>query len=84
MAALYNVRHKAKQVYEPGIRDFYKMFFLCEHVDEESPKPGSEIIEAAFSARDGLPPLSRGLVIEKDIEAAFVSHESPERTVIVD
>ena len=84
MAALYNVRHKAKQVYEPGIRDFYKMFFLCRRVGAEPPKPGSEIVDAAFFARDRLPELSRGRVIERDIEAAFVFLENPERTVAVD
>ena len=84
MAALYNVRHKAKQVYEPGIRDFYKMFFLCRRVDVEPPKPGSEITDAAFFARDCLPHLSKGRVIERDIEAAFVFREDPERTVAVD
>src|SRR5215831_3124063 len=81
---LYSVRHKAKQVYEPDIRDFYKMFFLCRRADKVPPKPGAEIIEATFFARNGLPQLSRGRVIEEDIEAAFVFSENPERTVIVD
>src|SRR5215475_6213825 len=57
VAALYSVRHKAKQVYEPDIRDFYKMFFLCLRVDAERPKPGSEILDAAFFARNSLPQL---------------------------
>jgi ADP-ribose pyrophosphatase YjhB (NUDIX family) len=84
VTGLYSVRHKAKQPYEPDIRDFYKMFFLCRRVDAEPPKPGSETMDAAFFARDSLPELSRGRVIEQDIEAAFVFHESPERTVLVD
>src|SRR5260370_19411750 len=84
VTGLYSVRHKAKQVYEPDIRDFYKMFFLCRRVDAEPPKPGSEIIDAAFFARDGLPQLSKGRVIERDIEAAFVFHENPERTAAGD
>jgi hypothetical protein len=57
VTALYSVRHKAKQVYEPDIRDFYKMFFLCRRVNTEPPNPGTEIIEAAFFARNGLPRL---------------------------
>jgi ADP-ribose pyrophosphatase YjhB (NUDIX family) len=84
VTGLYSVRHKAKQDYEPDIRDFYKMFFLCRHVDAEPPKPGSEIIDATFFARDGLPKLSKGRVIERDIKAAFVFHESPERPAVVD
>jgi ADP-ribose pyrophosphatase YjhB (NUDIX family) len=84
VGGLYSVRHKAKQVYEPDIRDFYKMFFLCRRVDTEPPTPGTEIIEAAFFARNALPQLSRGRVIEGDIEAAFVFSETPGRTVIAD
>jgi ADP-ribose pyrophosphatase YjhB (NUDIX family) len=81
---LYSVRHKAKQNYDPDIRDFYKMFFLCRRVDEERPRPGLEVLDAAFFPRDSLPQLSRGRVIEGDIEAAFAFHESPDRTVILD
>jgi hypothetical protein len=60
------------------------MFFLCQRIDAEPPKPGSEIVDAAFFARDGLPQLSKGRVIETDIEAAFVFRENPERTAVVD
>jgi ADP-ribose pyrophosphatase YjhB (NUDIX family) len=84
VTGLYSVRHKAKQAYEPDIRDFYKMFFLCRHIDAGPPKPGTEIVDAAFFARDGLPQLSKGRVIESDIEAAFAFHESPARIAIVD
>jgi hypothetical protein len=41
------------------------------------PRPGSEIVGAAFFARDGLPELSKGRVIERGIEAAFVFLEKP-------
>jgi ADP-ribose pyrophosphatase YjhB (NUDIX family) len=84
VTGLYSVRHKAKHVYEPDVRDFYKMFFLCQRVDVEPLSPGSEAVGAAFFARSDLPQLSKGRVIERDIEAAFVFHESAERTVIVD
>jgi len=84
VTALYSVRHKAKQIYEPDIRDFYKMFFLCRRVDAVPPKPGCEILDAAFFARNSLPQLSKGRVIEGDIEAAFAFHENPEQTVVVD
>ena len=84
VTGLYSVRHKAKRVYAPDIRDFYKMFFLCQRIDVEPLKPVSEVIDAAFFARDSLPHLSKGRVIEGDIESAFVFHENPERTVVVD
>jgi hypothetical protein len=41
-------------------------------------------MDAAFFARDGLPQLSKGRVIERDIEAAFEFCENPGRTVVVD
>jgi ADP-ribose pyrophosphatase YjhB (NUDIX family) len=84
VTSLYSVRHKAKQGYEPDIRDFYKLFFLCRRVGAEPLNPGHDIMDAAFFARDGLPQLSRGRVIEKDIEAAFEFDESPGRAVLVD
>lgn len=68
---LYGVRHKAKRPYEPDTRDFYKMFFLCEPADAREPSAGGETTEARFFARDDLPALSRGRVIEEDILAAF-------------
>src|SRR5215471_518971 len=71
VTGLYAVRHKAKQVYEPDIRDFYKMFFLCRRIGAGPLKPGSGIIDAAFFTRDRLPELSKGRVIEGDIQAAF-------------
>jgi ADP-ribose pyrophosphatase YjhB (NUDIX family) len=84
VTGLYSVRHKAKQAYEPDIRDFYKLFFLCQRVDAAPLNPGHDIMDAAFFARDGLPQLSRGRVIENDIEGAFVFRDNPERTVLVD
>lgn len=68
---LYGVRHKASSGYSPDVRDFYKLFFLCDRTGREIASPGSEIVEARFFARDALPPLSRGRTIESDIDAAF-------------
>ena len=68
---LYGVRHKAKRPYEPDARDFYKMFFLCERADDSGPVAGAETSDARFFPRERLPQLSRGRVIEQDIEAAF-------------
>jgi ADP-ribose pyrophosphatase YjhB (NUDIX family) len=69
--ALYGVRHKAKQPYEPDARDFYKMFFLCGREGRGAPRPGPETLDAAFFAPGALPELSRARVTESDIGAAF-------------
>ena len=68
---LYGIRHKAKRPYDPDARDFYKLFFLCTREGEGVPAAGSETSEARFFGRGDLPELSRGRVIEDDIEAAF-------------
>jgi ADP-ribose pyrophosphatase YjhB (NUDIX family) len=68
---LYGVRHKAASGYSPDVRDFYKMFFLCDRMGREMARPGSETADARFFARDALPSLSRGRTIETDIDAAF-------------
>ena len=79
LSATENVIKEMRE--EAGIRVSVTGLYGVRHKAKE---PGSEIIDAAFFTRDGLPPLSKGRVIERDIEAAFVFHESPERTVIVD
>lgn len=71
VSRLYGVRHKAKRPYDPDARDFYKMFFLCDRIDHASPKSGFETSEVGFFPLCSLPPLSRGRIIEHDIEAAF-------------
>ena len=81
---LYSVRHKARQAYEPDARDFYKLFFLCERIEAGDPVAGSETSEARFFALDELPPLSRGRVIETDIEAAFRFHRGEARVTAFD
>jgi len=58
--ALYSVTHKAKGLYRPDVRDFYKLYFLCERVDQLAPTAGFETTEVGFFALDDLPPLSRG------------------------
>lgn len=68
---LYGVRHKAKRPYDPDARDFYKLFFLCDRADRAEPVAGLETSDAAFFPRDALPALSRGRVIQHDIESAF-------------
>lgn len=81
---LYGVRHKASAGYSPDVRDFYKMFFLCDRIDRSDMRPGIEISETRFFARDELPPLSRGRTIESDIEAAFAFAADTARPALFD
>lgn len=81
---LYGIRHKAKHEYDPDARDFYKLFFVCEKVDDAEPAPGLETSEVGFFRPDRLPPLSRGRVIEKDIAAAFEFRMDPTKLTIFD
>ncbi len=71
---LYNLRHKARGSYPADVRDFYKLFFLCERADRSPPRAGGETRDAAFFARGRLPPLSLGRVLPDDIAAAFAAH----------
>jgi ADP-ribose pyrophosphatase YjhB (NUDIX family) len=84
VTGLYSIRHKAKHAYNPDIRDFYKMYFLCQQVGEEAVTPGAEVMDAAFFAPDHLPALSRGRVIESDISGAFAFHDSPAPMAVID
>lgn len=77
--ALYEVRHKAKHSYDPDTRDFYKLFFLCERLDDRTPKAGHETTATGYFAAGEIPPLSRGRTLEKDIEAAFAFRADPQR-----
>ncbi len=69
--AVYGLRHKAKHGYDPDVRDFYKIFFICEHAGASQPRPGPETTEVGFFGLDELPALSTDRVLEKDIVAAF-------------
>ena len=66
------------------MRDFYKIFFLCESLDDADPAPGLEATEARFFGLDDLPPLSTGRVLRKDIEAAFLFRDDPESLLLFD
>lgn len=68
---LYCVRHKAKGNYDPDLRDFYKMFFLCRPVADAAVLPGAETCGAAYFKADELPPLSTGRTIEEDLLAGW-------------
>ncbi|WP_114953836.1 NUDIX hydrolase [Sphingosinicella terrae] len=81
---LYGLRHKASRSYAPDVRDFYKLFFLCERSGAEPPCPGAETSEAAFFRAEELPPLSTGRVIEADIHSAFAFAADQSRTAVFD
>jgi len=81
---LYGVRHKASSGYSPDVRDFYKLFFLCNRADRTAARPGAETSDARFFARTELPPLSRGRTIEEDIEAAFAFAEDTAKPAFFD
>ena len=81
---LFCMRHKAKHAYRPDIRDFYKLFFLCECADISSLSGGLETSQAKFFPRAELPPLSEGRIIAKDVELAFEAHENPDMVMLFD
>ena len=71
---LYSLRHKARHDYDPDIRDFYKLFFLCERTGDESPAPGPEVTDVSYFSLDNLPSLSTSRVLERDLRTAFDFH----------
>ncbi len=77
--ALYGLRHKARHAYDPDMRDFYKIFFYCERLDQQPPRPGAETVAAGYFGREALPPLSTGRTLALDIEAAFAFRDDPSR-----
>lgn len=81
---IYSVRHKAKGPFDPDLRDFYKLYFLCERVGTKTPQPGSETMEVAFFSPNALPEMCRDRTVEEDIERAFAFHHTPERQPLFD
>jgi ADP-ribose pyrophosphatase YjhB (NUDIX family) len=83
-ARLFCVRHKAKHPYNLDVRDFYKLFFLCERATDDEPRPGMETQGAGYFSLDDLPRLSQGRVIEDDIRLAFEYRLDPARAALFD
>lgn len=81
---LYAIRHKAKHAYPADVLDFYKLFFLCERLDDAPLDPGHEVHEAAYFSPDELPPLSEPRVIARDIIEAFAYLADPQRPPLID
>lgn len=84
IARLYAIRHKARHAYPADVLDFYKLFFLCERLDDAPLAPGHEVLDAAYFAPDALPPLSTPRAIARDIEDAFAFHAQPQRPALID
>ena len=81
---LYCLRHKGKHAYRPDVRDFYKLFFLCECRDLSGLSGGLETSAAQFFPRNELPPLSEGRIIAKDVELAFQIAADPTAATVID
>lgn len=81
---IYSLRHKAKGPFLPDVRDFYKIYFLCERIGEETPTPGPETSAAEFFAIDSLPNLCTDRTVEDDIIRAFELHRDSSRQPFFD
>jgi len=68
---LFNVRHKAKGDFDPDVRDFYKLYFICEILNDQGLSPGTETLDARFFSKSEIPPLSKGRVIVEDLNMAW-------------
>ena len=82
--AVYGLHHKAKHDYDADVRDFYKIFFMCELTEESLPQAGPEITEVGFFRLDELPALSTTRILEKDIAAAFAYKSGPQAAALFD
>ena len=78
------VRHKAKGDYAEDVRDFYKMFFLCELAEQAEPRAGMETEAAAYFDLGEIPALSKGRVIEEDIHNAWRFSQSDKKITTFD
>ncbi|GAC14870.1 NUDIX hydrolase [Aliiglaciecola lipolytica] len=83
-ARMVSLRHKASGDYDPDIREFYKLIFLCEAIEPIEQKPGMETCGAEFFALDQLPTLSTGRTIIRDIHDAFSFATDPEKLTIIE
>ncbi len=68
---LYSIRHKAKGDYDEDIRDFYKLFFICETTGCQELAARHETSAARYFDKDDIPPLSKGRVIMEDLLLAW-------------
>lgn len=82
---LFSIRHKAKGPYPGDIREFYKLFFLCQLTNsDQEPCSGLETLDVGYFTLEGLPALSTGRTSLRDIEDAFEAIEDAENRVSFD
>ncbi len=82
LLALYD---RTRHPHPPIPFHVYKVFFLCEPLDDAEPAPASqEILEAAFFPLDALPPLSEGRVTAVQIARMNKLRHSPSSPVDFD
>lgn len=74
---LYAVRHKAKGDYDNDVRDFYKLFFVCNPTEGFEIKTGPETTEVGFFELENIPDLSTGRVTLRDLKNAFEAKQGP-------
>ncbi|HMK86300.1 MAG TPA: NUDIX hydrolase [Steroidobacteraceae bacterium] len=74
LAAVYDYRKRNRLHHLDSI---YKLFFICE-LEGGSARSSIETSEAAFFARDALPPLSIGRTTAAQIERMFEHAERPD------
>lgn len=74
---LYAVIHRSGHPYDLHAFDFYKLYFLCERLDDRAPAGGLETSDAAYFDPAALPPLSTGRVIASHVRLAFEAAADP-------
>lgn len=68
---IFSVRHKSKGFFDPDIRDFYKLYFICEEDGNHEIGPGIETSQVRFFNKNEIPRLSTSRVIEEDLFLAW-------------
>ncbi|GAB2682421.1 NUDIX hydrolase N-terminal domain-containing protein [Aliiglaciecola sp. 3_MG-2023] len=81
---LISLRHKASGDYDPDIREFYKILFLCDPIEPVKPLAGMETCGADFFALDEIPPLSTGRTIMRDLQDAFIYFADQQKLTSID
>lgn len=81
---LFSVRHKAKGPFDADVRDFYKLYFLCERSSEHAPRAGDDVTMVQFFGLDELPELCTDRVVVEDIQRAFAYHLAPDQPTLFD
>lgn len=63
----------------PHPQHIYKLFYLCELLDEPPGTPDDEVLDVGFFALEEVPPLSTGRTSQSQLELAFAHHADPAR-----